>query len=97
MLKVLRKQDYRQAKSWAIVELIHSKYEDVSRGYRPKEIIQDFHKEYGVNITYEKAWKARESCIVYGHRVPKESYTLLVWYEEVLKISNPSIIGDGNQ
>ena len=35
----MRKQDHKQEKSWAIVELIQSKYQDVSCDYKPKEII----------------------------------------------------------
>lgn len=88
MLKVLRKQDYRQAKSWAIVELIHSKYEDVSRGYRPKGIIPDFWKEFDIDLSYERAWRAQEAALSMVRKSLRESYGLLARYGEALKIVN---------
>ena len=89
--KIIRKQDNKQAKSQVIVELIKSKYQDVSCGCRLKEMIQDLRKEYGVDITYVRDWMAREVALLLMVRgSPREFYTLLARYEKALKISNPS-------
>ena len=53
----------QEAKSWITAELIKSKCQYVSRGYRLKEIIQDFRKEYNVELTYVRAWRAREAAL----------------------------------
>ena len=76
--KFIWKQDHKQTKSWVIVELIKLKYQDVNSGYRLKEIIQDFLKEYKVDITYVRAWRAREAALSMVQRFsPRKSYTLL--------------------
>ena len=59
--KNMRKQDHKQAKSWIIAKLIQSNYQDVSHADRPKKIIQDFRKEFGINLSYERARKAQEA------------------------------------
>ncbi|KAA0067248.1 MuDRA-like transposase [Cucumis melo var. makuwa] len=59
------------------------------RRLRPNEIIQDFRKEYKVDITYVRAWRAREAALSMVGGSFKESYTLLAQYEEALKISKP--------
>src|ERR1051325_9811735 len=80
--------DHRQAKSWVVGELIKSKYQQVGRQYKPRDIIEDMRLEYGINMSYEKAWRAREFAYTRVRGSPEESYNLLSRYGEALKIAN---------
>lgn len=54
---------HRQASSWVIGQHMKSKCQGTDRTYKPKEIIEEVRKEFGVNLTYEKAWRAREIAL----------------------------------
>ncbi|XP_038902295.1 uncharacterized protein LOC120088929 [Benincasa hispida] len=43
-------------------ELIKDKFTGIGRGYKPRHIVEDMRREYGVNISYDKAWSARETA-----------------------------------
>ncbi|XP_038898442.1 uncharacterized protein LOC120086080 [Benincasa hispida] len=47
-------------------------------------------KEYGVNISYNKAWCAREIAYALTRGTPKGSYVVLHAYGETLKMESPS-------
>ncbi|KAA0053426.1 MuDRA-like transposase [Cucumis melo var. makuwa] len=57
-------RDHRQAKSWVVGELIKSKFKGLGRIYKPRDIIEDMRQDYGINMSYEKAWRARENAPV---------------------------------
>ncbi|XP_022158318.1 protein FAR-RED ELONGATED HYPOCOTYL 3-like [Momordica charantia] len=86
------KHDHRQARSRVVDQIIKSTFKDVSRRYRPKDIVNDMRKNYGVNIRYEKAWRARERALELLMGSPKKSYTLLRKYGEALKSVNPGTV-----
>lgn len=69
--------------------MIQSKYQDVIRGYKPKEIIHKFQKEFGINLWYGRVWRAQEAALSMVRRSAKESYALIARYGEKLKIANP--------
>ncbi|KAA0047352.1 MuDRA-like transposase [Cucumis melo var. makuwa] len=50
-----------QAKSWVVGELIKSKFKGPGRVYKPRDIIEDMRQDYDINMSYEKAWRAREN------------------------------------
>ncbi|KAL4011430.1 hypothetical protein IC575_028488 [Cucumis melo] len=52
-------RDHRQAKSWVVGELIKSKFKG-PRIYKPRDIIEDMRQDYGINMSYEKAWRAEK-------------------------------------
>ncbi|KAA0038423.1 MuDRA-like transposase [Cucumis melo var. makuwa] len=81
-------RDHRQAKSWVVGELIKSKFKGVGRLYKPRDIIEDMRQDYGINMSYEKAWRARENAYERVRRSPEESYNLLRRYGETLKFTN---------
>ncbi|KAE8652907.1 hypothetical protein Csa_022657 [Cucumis sativus] len=85
--KVQSRQDHKQAKSWVIAKPIQSKYEDVSRGYMPKEIIQNFPKEFDIDLSYDRTEGSR-GHIFYGNGVLQRNLLFigLVW--RTLKIAN---------
>ncbi|XP_038889297.1 uncharacterized protein LOC120079207 [Benincasa hispida] len=81
--------DHRQASSWVLGHLISSKFEDVSCSYRPKDIVKDIKQEYGVSLSNDKAWRAREEALVLVWESPEESYKKLPKFGEALQIENP--------
>ena len=81
-------RDNRQAKSWDVEELIMSKFKGVSHLYKPRDIIEDMRQDYDINMSYEKAWRARENVYERVRGCPKESYNLLLRYGETLKFTN---------
>ncbi|KAL0533638.1 hypothetical protein IC582_027679 [Cucumis melo] len=80
--------DHRQAKSWVVGELIKSKFKGVGRLYKPRDIIEDMRQDYDINMSYEKAWRARENAYERVRGSPEESYNLLRRYGEALKFTN---------
>ncbi|KAL0533765.1 hypothetical protein IC582_027810 [Cucumis melo] len=85
-------RDHRQAKSWVVGELIKSKFKGPGRIYKPRDIIEDMRQDYGINMRYEKAWRARENAYERVRGSPEESYNLLRRYGEALKFTNPGTI-----
>ncbi|KAL0539482.1 hypothetical protein IC582_023696 [Cucumis melo] len=85
-------RDHRQEKSWAVGELIKSKFKGPGRIYKPRDIIEDMRQDYGINMSYEKAWCARENAYERVRGSPEESYNLLRRYGEALKFTNPGTI-----
>ncbi|XP_038882416.1 protein FAR1-RELATED SEQUENCE 8-like [Benincasa hispida] len=80
--------DHRQASSWVLGHLISSKFEDISRSYKPKDIVKDIKQEYGVSLSYDKVWRVREEALVLVWGSPKESYKKLSKFGEALQIEN---------
>ncbi|KAL5574343.1 hypothetical protein UlMin_023940 [Ulmus minor] len=58
-------RDHRQASFWVIAQHLRSKYEGMDQAFelKPKDIIIDIQKEFGVTLSYWKAWKAREYAL----------------------------------
>ncbi|KAA0062480.1 MuDRA-like transposase [Cucumis melo var. makuwa] len=85
-------RDHRQAKSWVVGELIKSKFKGPGRIYKPRDIIEDMRQDYGINMSYEKAWRARENAYEQVRGSPEESYNFLRRYGEALKFTNPGFL-----
>ncbi|KAL0546608.1 hypothetical protein IC582_016520 [Cucumis melo] len=85
-------RDHRQAKSWVVGELIKSKFKGPGRIYKPRDIIEDMRQDYGINMSYEKTWRARENVYERVRGSHEESYNLLSRYGEALKFTNPGTI-----
>ncbi|XP_038719834.1 uncharacterized protein LOC120012484 [Tripterygium wilfordii] len=83
---------HKQALGRVIGDCIKAIYEGVGCVYRPKDIMQDMRREYGVNITYDKAWRARECALDSFHGSPEESFAYLPHYYAVLEINNPGTV-----
>ncbi|KAL0554550.1 hypothetical protein IC582_008473 [Cucumis melo] len=49
-------------------------------------------QDYDINMSYEKAWRARENAYERVQESPEESYNLLRRYGEALKFTNPRTI-----
>ncbi|XP_052206856.1 uncharacterized protein LOC127811190 [Diospyros lotus] len=81
-----------QAKSIVIGSHVKLYYEDVKRIHKPKDIINDVRKEFGVNISYSKAWRLWEKALDMIWRGAEESFQLLPSYLYMLKLKNPRTI-----
>ncbi|XP_038713386.1 uncharacterized protein LOC120007256 [Tripterygium wilfordii] len=84
--------DHRQASGKVIGDCIKGKYDGVGRSYRPKDIIQDVRTEFGVNITYDKAWRSREHALESIRGSPELSFAYLPHYCAELEKNNPGTI-----
>ncbi|XP_070662299.1 uncharacterized protein [Malus domestica] len=84
--------DHRQESSSVVGQFIKSKYEGASRVYRPKDIIEDMRAQVGVNMSYEKAWRAREHAFDMIRGSPEESFAALPAYCAMLESKNPGTI-----
>lgn len=95
MIMVIIKQvvTYRQ--------IYKDNYESVVKNHSPKIVREDFRRNYGVELSYWKLGKARESSLRIVRGSLEESYIELLFYCSLLEAMNPSIIihmhlDDGN-
>ena len=53
---------HRQATSWVIGDCLKNRYIAHSQTFKPKNIVDDVRERFGIQITYNKAWRAREAA-----------------------------------
>ena len=84
---------HHQASVEWIVNFIEERLRD-NINYKPKEILHDIQKQYGITIPYKQAWRAKERglAVIYGSS--EEGYCLLPSYCEQLKKSNPGSVAE---
>ncbi|XP_062020985.1 uncharacterized protein LOC133737456 [Rosa rugosa] len=86
-------RDHRQASSSLIGQYVKSKFEGgTSRIYRPRDIIDDARVQLGVNMGYNKAWRAREAGLETARGLPEESFAVLPTYYAMLERKNQGTI-----
>lgn len=88
----ISQRNHRQASSKLISKFIQSKCDGVARSYKPGSIREDILKQFGVNISYDKAWRAREYALHSVKGSLEESFSLLSAYCEMLEKKNPGTI-----
>ncbi|XP_073275502.1 uncharacterized protein [Primulina huaijiensis] len=84
-----RHNGHRQASSWAIGQHIKSRLQDLNQSYKPSTIIGDIRREFGINLSYRKAWKAKEHALELIRGSPEDSYGNLASYCYILEKNNP--------
>lgn len=84
--------DHRQAATKLLEKTIMKKFERVGQSYTPNDIIDDVQTEYGLRISYNKAWKAKEHALQMERGSPKESFSLLPLYFHMLEKKKPGTI-----
>ncbi|KAL5539101.1 hypothetical protein UlMin_045399 [Ulmus minor] len=62
--------------------------------FKPKDIVDEVRERFGVQITYNKAWSAREAAYDTLRGTPEESHTFLPSFLHVLVECNPSTTTD---
>ncbi|KAH9680511.1 SWIM-type domain-containing protein [Citrus sinensis] len=91
-----------QARSRVVGHIITDKSIQDKRIYTPNDIRADMQQEYGVQLTYQQAYRAREVGLEIVRGNPAESYNLLPKYSHVLTTANEGTVthleqdGDGN-
>ncbi|KAJ8511222.1 hypothetical protein OPV22_001656 [Ensete ventricosum] len=74
-----------------IVNLIEERLRS-NVNYRPKDILQDIQKQYGISIPYKQAWRAKERGLTAIYGSSEEGYSLLPAYCEQIKLRNPGSV-----
>ncbi|KAJ6797994.1 uncharacterized protein M6B38_267785 [Iris pallida] len=82
---------HQQASVDWIVNLIEERLRD-DVNYKPKDILQDIQKQYGITIPYKQAWRAKERGLAAIYGSSEEGYCLLPAYCEQIKLTNPGSI-----
>ncbi|KAH9737327.1 SWIM-type domain-containing protein [Citrus sinensis] len=91
-----------QVRSQVVGHIIAEKYIQDKRIYTPNDIRADMQQEYGVQLTYQQAYRAREVGLEIVRGNPAESYNLLPKYSHVLTTANEGTVthleqdGNGN-
>ncbi|XP_060961033.1 uncharacterized protein LOC133031529 [Cannabis sativa] len=55
---------------WVIGHIIKNKYTSDGSNYKAKDIQRDMFDEYGIKMSYEKAWRCREKALMYKRGTP---------------------------
>ncbi|XP_070020176.1 uncharacterized protein [Nicotiana sylvestris] len=65
--------------------MVIPKYSDPKTIYTPKDIQTDMMSEHGMNLTYMKAWRAKEKALQFLRGHPTDSYSKLPSYLYILE------------
>ncbi|XP_050239591.1 uncharacterized protein LOC126688796 [Quercus robur] len=84
------KAGYRATRGW-VGSIIKEKLK-VSPNYKPKDIADDIKREYGIQLNYSQAWRAKEIAREQLQGSYKEAYTLLPFFCEKIKDTNPGSV-----
>lgn len=79
---------HHQASVDWIVNFIEDRLRD-NINYKPKDILHDIYKQYGITIPYKQAWRAKERGLQAIYGSSEEGYCLLPAYCEQIKKTNP--------
>ncbi|KAK4344230.1 hypothetical protein RND71_037324 [Anisodus tanguticus] len=82
------KNAHHQASVDWIVNFIEERLRD-NINYKPKDILHDIYKQYGITIPYKQAWRAKERGLQAIYGSSEEGYCLLPAYCEQIKKTNP--------
>lgn len=81
------KAGYRATRGW-VGSIIKEKLK-VSPNYKPKDIADDIKREYGIQLNYSQAWRAKEIAREQLQGSYKEAYNQLPFFCEKIKETNP--------
>ncbi|XP_022748623.1 uncharacterized protein LOC111298164 [Durio zibethinus] len=82
---------HHQASVDWIVSFIEERLRD-NINYKPKDILHDIYKQYGIIIPYKQAWRAKERGLAAIYGSFEEGYCLLPAFCEQIKKTNPGSI-----
>ncbi|KAF5202913.1 Mudr family transposase [Thalictrum thalictroides] len=82
---------HHQASVDWIVDFIGERLKD-DMNYKPKDILEDIQKQYGITIPYKQAWRAKEKGLAAIYGSSEEGYCLLPAYCEQIMNTNPGSI-----
>ncbi|EOA12319.1 hypothetical protein CARUB_v10007958mg, partial [Capsella rubella] len=82
--------DFHKMASTAVIgKLMRTKYVGVGRGPRPNELRKILRQEFSLNVSYWKAWRAREIAMDNAMGSAMGSYALIQPYFKLLLEPNP--------
>lgn len=84
---------HHQASVDWIVSFIEERLRD-NINYKPKDILHDIHKQYGITIPYKQAWRAKERGLAAIYGSSEEGFYLLPSYCEEIKKTNPGSVAE---
>ncbi|KAG8370597.1 hypothetical protein BUALT_Bualt14G0133600 [Buddleja alternifolia] len=84
------KAGYRATRGW-IGNIIKEKLK-VSPNYKPKDIASDIKRDYGIQLNYTQAWRAKEIAREQLQGSYKEAYSQLPFFCEKIMETNPEQI-----
>ncbi|KAL3505546.1 hypothetical protein ACH5RR_030928 [Cinchona calisaya] len=84
------KAGYRSTRGW-VGNIIKEKLK-VSPNYKPKDIAVDIKREYGIQLNYSQAWRAKEIAREQLQGSYKEAYCQLPFFCEKIMETNPGSI-----
>ncbi|XP_062078413.1 uncharacterized protein LOC133782947 isoform X1 [Humulus lupulus] len=90
----VRQKSHRQAALWVVGHLIKNKYTVDGTSYMANNIKEDMKKIFGIDTSYENAWRCREKALTYVRGTYEDSYCKLSSYLHMLQQKNPGTITD---
>uniref|UniRef100_A0A1J3HNP2 SWIM-type domain-containing protein n=1 Tax=Noccaea caerulescens TaxID=107243 RepID=A0A1J3HNP2_NOCCA len=84
------KAGYRATKGW-VGSIIKEKLKAFP-DYKPKDIAEDIKREYGIQLNYSQAWRAKEIAREQLQGSYKEAYSQLPFFCEKIKETNPGSV-----
>ncbi|XP_022959327.1 uncharacterized protein LOC111460335 isoform X2 [Cucurbita moschata] len=84
------KAGYRATRGW-VGNIIKEKLK-VSPNYKPKDIADDIKRDYGIQLNYSQAWRAKEIAREQLQGSYKEAYNQLPYFCENIKETNPGSV-----
>ncbi|GKE53478.1 hypothetical protein Tco_1488634, partial [Tanacetum coccineum] len=75
-----------------LCQLIILKFRDVTRVYRPKDIINDLNIEFNIDVSYKRAWKGKQLALKSNQGDPISSFAQLPYYCYNLKLANENTV-----
>ncbi|XP_070055421.1 uncharacterized protein [Nicotiana tomentosiformis] len=79
----------RHATSSAIANMICNKYANPKIIYTPADIMSDMKQQYGINMSYVKAYKTKEKAFELLGGIPREAYRKLPGHLYMINMTNP--------
>ncbi|GJZ00106.1 hypothetical protein Tco_0517535 [Tanacetum coccineum] len=84
--------NHRNATAKMLCQLIILKFSNVTRVYRPKDIINDLNIEFNIDVSYKRAWKGKQLALKSNQGDPISSFAQLPYYCYNLKLANENTI-----
>ncbi|XP_062100828.1 uncharacterized protein LOC133806755 [Humulus lupulus] len=89
---VVKKSGHRQAAPRVIGHCIKKIYQTGLNAYMANKIREDIKNDYGIELSYGKAWRCREKALSYVRGTLEESYQKLPSYLFMLQQKNPETL-----
>ncbi|XP_075080331.1 uncharacterized protein LOC142165851 [Nicotiana tabacum] len=82
----------RQTTSGVIASIVKDKYVNPQKVYTANDIIENIQKQHGIEVSYMKAWRAKEIAMAMIIGSPSDSYKELPKYFYMLEQTNPGTV-----